>query len=196
MSFNFRFITTSLVFVTCLLFATAASADIVFVLTQGFGGGVDVVGTGSGNSTAATVSSDFDSQDYNTDFLADTFGTGITPANSVIGTLTNITTGISESITGFRVDRDPDSADDIDFQTANAMTFAIGDAFSMTLNASFDFATLPFAQLVPGTHTEDGGEFADENFGQYTVNVAIPEPGSVAFLTIVVIGMGIRRRSN
>jgi len=175
-------------------FAGSTNADVVLNFTPSLTGGVIVAGTGSGQSTATTTTSDFDSQDYNSDYLLDTFTASITPADTVSGMLTNVTTGISEVVVGFRVDRDSTSGDDIDFQTANAMTFSTGDEFSLTIDATFDVGTLPFSQLIVGTHTEDGGEFADENFGQYTVNV-VPEPNTLAVAWLAAIGLvGLRCR--
>ncbi len=190
--------------VTMTLFtAPNASADIIFTFAESATGGVDVVGTGSGvvanSSTGSVTSSDWDVQDFGTDFLVDTFTASQTSSDSVSGTFANVTTGQSATLLNFDVDRDPTTADDLDYDTSTALTFSDGDEFNYSLTASFAATTLAFSDLILGTHIDvgrtQGAGIGEEVFGITTVNVvnAVPEPAMPTAL-LLLSAFGISRR--
>lgn len=166
-------------------------ADIMFVFTPSPTGGVNVVGMGSGlvDRPDGIASDDWDVQDFMTNFLQDTFTDAQTSADTAAGTFTNVTTGVSESLLNFDVDRDPDSGDDLDYDTANVLTFSFEDEFLYELTATFEFGTMAFSDLVLGTHIDvgrtQGAGIAEESFGITTVKV-VPEPTAVGLLLACV----------
>ncbi len=180
----------------------SAFADIEFFFTEAPDGGTLVAGTGSGlvNREAGIASSDWDIQDFLTNFLQETFTDVQTGAGTVSGSFTNVTSGISETIISFDVDRDGglSNDNDLDFDTANVLSFDFEDEFTLTLSATFSVSELPFDQLVLGTHIDvgrtQGAGIAEESFGITTVNVVpAPATGLLMFATLPVL---TRRRRN
>ena len=98
---------------------------MLFIFSPAPGGGVKVVGSGSGFADRVdnagggipVTANDWDVQDFMPDFLKTSFTTSQQSATSASGLFTNVTTGDSATISNFSVDRDPDSADDIDWFT-------------------------------------------------------------------------------
>jgi hypothetical protein len=179
-----------------------AAADITFTFTKSLSGGVDVVGFGTGRVDRALgiASNDWDVNNFLTDYLKDSYTDDDTPADSVSGTFTNVTSGISEGIESFDIDRDSDgTGDDLDWDTFNTLSFAFDDEFLFQMTASFDPGTLMFSDLILGTHIDEGhtagAGLAEESFGLTIVQV-VPEPNSIAllFASIASIGLVGRRR--
>lgn len=195
-----RFALTVGVYVPILL-TNSSHADITFIFSESASGGVNVVGTGSGlvDRADGIASSDWDVQDFMTDFLKDTYTDSQTGAETVAGTFTNVTTGISESLLNFDVDRDPDSGDDLDYDTANVLTFAFNDEFRYELTAGFEPGTLAFSDLVPGTHIDvghtQGAGIAEESFGITTV-IVVPEPSTLGLLLCSIAAGTLGRRNH
>ncbi len=181
-----------------------ASADINFIFTPSATGGVNVVGTGSGfvDRADGNASSDWDVQDFETNFLIAAFGTAQTSADSVSGTFSNITTGITETLLNFDVDADggTSSDNDLDYDTANVLSFSFEDEFSYSMTATFEVGTMAFSDLIIGTHIDfghtQGAGIAEESFGITRILVAVPEPGSLAFLACCSAIVSLRRRRN
>ncbi len=175
-----------------LLTSTVANGDLVFSFTPTGTGGVSVTGTGSGMVTGGRDTNDWDIENFATDFLNGTFGNTQTSADTVSGTLTNITTGLSVAITNFAVDQDASSGDDIEFDTSTNLAFSSMDEFTFSLNATFDFGTLPFTAVITGTHTDAGGP-GDEIFGSTSIT-ATPEPASCLLVALGGLFLPLRRR--
>lgn len=197
-------LTAGVVISACL--ASTSSADMLFVFKKSATGGVNVTGSGSGlvNREAGIASSDWDIQDFMTDFLKDTFTDSQTGADIASGTFSNLTTGVSEAIISFDVDRDGGvgNDNDLDFDTENELSFSFEDEFLFELTATFEAATLPFDQLVIGRHIDvgrtQGAGIAEESFGIVTLIVAIPEPATLGLLASCLAAagvLGLRRRA-
>ncbi len=185
-----------------LVCSNPASADINFIFTESATGGVNVVGSGSGfvDRVLGISSSDWDVQDFETNFLTAGFGNTQTSADSVSGTFSNITTGITETLLNFDVDADGGSSNDndLDYDTENVLAFSFDDEFSYSLTATFDVGTLAFSDLVLGTHIDfgrtQGAGIAEESFGITRIFVSVPEPNSLAFLACCSAIAILRRR--
>jgi len=181
--------------IACGLIAGAgmspASAGINYTFSPAADGGVDVVGTGTGFSDRSDpqTTSDWDVQDFITNFMVLDDGATLGAATES-GTLTNVTTGISVNIVSFQIDEDGGLGDDndIDFDTDEAITFNLGDEYAFSLMAHFepfsggDGSALTINDLVYGYHFDvgrtQGAGLADELFGITRVGV-IPEPSSI-----------------
>jgi hypothetical protein len=186
--------------------AAPSYADMMFVFTPTPSGGVHVVGSGSGfaDRAAGIATSDWDLENFNTGFLGPNVGLTQVSADVVSGTFTNVTTGITETLLNFDYDRDPDSGDDLDFDTTETgggpLTFALGAEFLFQMTATFEPSSLLFADLIPGIHTDNGhtqgAGIADESFGVTTVKV-VPEPSGLVLLlgcAASIAASGLRRR--
>ncbi|MCA9235167.1 MAG: hypothetical protein KDA44_06835 [Planctomycetales bacterium] len=181
------------VFVLALISsASPVRGDITFFFKKSPSGGVNVAGSGSGlvDRVAGIASNDWDIQDFVTNFLVDTYTDVQTGADTVSGTFSNMTTGVTETILNFDVDRDGGASfdNDLDFDTANVLTFSFEDEFALSLTASFDPGTLAFSDLILGTHIDEGhtqgAGISEESFGITRVVVVVPEPGALALLLI------------
>lgn len=187
-----------------LLMMSTASADILFVFAPTASGGVKVTGTGSGlvDRLLGITTSDWDVQDFQTNFLAASAGIAIIHADTASGTFSNVTTGVTENITDFTVDADGGSASDNDLDWATTvnsggnLSFSFEDAFSLQLSATFLPTTLAFNQLIQGTHIDvghtQGAGIADESFGITTVRVVVPEPATLSLMLGCFASWGIR----
>ncbi len=192
-----------------LLAMSTATADILFVFAPTASGGVKVTGTGSGlvNREDGIASSDWDVQDFQTNFLQASFGTAQTSSDTISGTFTNVTTGVTENILNFDVDADGGAAsdNDLDWDTTTNnggdLSFSFMDEFSLELMATFLPTTLAFNQLVQGTHIDvgrtQGAGIAEESFGITTVRVLVPEPATWSLMLGCVASWGLlgRRKS-
>ena len=152
-------------------------ADINFVFTEAADGGVDVVGTGSGFASADRQTADWDLNNFTTDFLVEAVGNNQISADTVSGSLDNLTTGQLGPIQSFDVDKDAMTNDDIDFDTPlgddppdSSIAFLTGDEFVYSVTANFAVTTLAFSDLIVGTHINPDGEL-DEIFGTTTIVV-------------------------
>ena len=152
-------------------------ADIDFVFSEAEDGGVNVVGSGSGFVTADRQTADWDLNNFMSDFLVEAVGNDQISANTVSGSLDNLTTGQLGPIQSFDVDKDAMTNDDIDFDTPlgddppdSSLAFLTGDEFVYTVTANFAVTTLAFSDMIVGTHINPGGE-VDEIFGVTTIVV-------------------------
>jgi len=179
-----------------LVAVSPAFADMFYQLTPTPTGGVSVVGSGSGfaDRDPNQITSNWDTQDFITDFLKDTVSASEIDAGTVAGTIKNVTTDITENINRFRVDRDTTSNDDLIWDIPNAITFSLGDEFLFQLTATFNVGTLAYADLIEGVHIDNGrtmppAGIADEIFGVTTLTV-VPDPATLGLLLAGVISLG------
>ena len=186
----------------CLSFSVSpALAGFTFTFTPSGTGGVDVVGTGSGASDRVdpVASNDWDIQDFVTNYVQSAFGNSPKNADTVTGTLTNLTTSTTVNILSFQIDADGGSGfdNDIDFDTDAVIAFSLGDEMSLSLTASYDAGELSISDLVPGTHIDEGhtqgAGIAEESFGITTVHV-VPEPSCLALALACFAAVGVSRR--
>ena len=152
-------------------------ADINFVFSEAEDGGVDVVGSGSGFATADRQTADWDLNNFTTEFLVEAVGVNQISADTVSGSLDNLTTGQLGPIQSFDVDKDAMTNDDIDFDTPlgddppdSSLAFLTGDEYEFSVTANFAVTTLAFSDLIVGTHVNPDGEL-DEIFGVTTIVV-------------------------
>ena len=185
--------TTSRLALIFFSLSSLSHGAIIFTLSPGPNGGVSVVGTGSGMTTGALTTDDFDYANLGTFLNAASTVDTLIDAEIAGGTFTNITSGISQPIDGFQVDRDATSSDDVDFDTVADLAFAAGDSYSIDLTATFEASTLPFSSLILGSSTKQGTGSGDEVFGDVTVNV-VPEPSSAVLFLSGLLAMVARRR--
>ena len=202
MNFN-QFLCVVCAFMVISFAPPIASADIVFTFSESATGGVDVVGTGSGfvsnTQTGAVQTRFWDVDDFDTDFLVDTFTLSQTSSDSISGFFTNVTTGQSHAFESFAVDRDPDTEDDLDIRTVSQLNFAEGQEYSFSMAATFEPTTLAFSDLIVGTHIDlgrtQGGGLSVEVFGITTVSVvSVPEPATLSALLLASAFIAGRRR--
>lgn len=209
----------TLLCLTSLVGGAANATSFTLTLTEATDGGVLVTGSGTGIitngvdpdgglfSNGPTGEDDFDFADFETAFLAAAAGTsGIDSDVDPTGTVTNVTTGISSLVEDIQFDADTTSGNDIDFDTVDNLVFNEGDEFALDFTVGFTVGTLPFSNLVPGTHTliadptePNSAGFAEEIFGNITVVVAptaVPEPGAgVLALLAMTAAAAVRMRS-
>lgn len=149
-------------------------------------------------TTGAVTTRDIDYADLGVFLDPATTGTGLINADTSGGTFTNITSGVSQPVTQFQVDRDTSATlgaptDDVDFDTSAAIPFAAGDSYSLDLTATFDVSTLAFSSLIPGSYTKTGTGSGDEVFGDVTINI-VPEPSTALLGLSSLLVLGLRRR--
>ena len=173
--------------VVCVgLLASTASADLMFSFTPEASGGVKLTGSGSGQVSASKTDDDWQLY-FVSQFIP---GGNIAPlaADSVSGTITNVTTSMSQPIQGSQVDSDVIN-DEIRWLLPSSLAFTSGDEYTISLQAEFDL--LNIADLVEGTFTESGVG-GDEIFGSMQISV-VPEPSAATMLGILGLGMAFRR---
>ncbi len=186
-----RLTVVSIVFCS-LICAIPATADLVFTVDK-VAGLITITGGGKGVATKAQTTDNWDILDFQSDYLSDQYPTAEQPSSSASGTLTNLTTGLSETVTEFRVDRDTGSGDDIRFFITNALAFSLGDGYLLNLSATFDPSVLNASNLIIGSHIENSGGGADEIFGMTTLNVVIPEPSGLGMAILAAFVVRLRR---
>lgn len=187
--------------VVCLpFFAAPCSADLSFTFTEAADGGVEVVGSGSGNATGPLGTQLVDLNDFDQDFLVfdDTNISTVSTANAS-GTIVNVTTNTFVDILEFAVDNDTGTLNnDIRIETdVPPVLLTAGDAFTFDVTATFAVSTLSFDDLIVGTYFNPGGGSGDEVFGDVTLNIVgsqIPEPASSAILACGFFTLLRRRR--
>ncbi len=191
-----------------LVLASAASTlspargNMTFNLTPSSDGGVRVVGSGSGNVTGITNAFHYDIFDFNADFLSDSLGTVPFAALATSGFLRNNSTGVSASIYYFFLDRDPNSTDNIAFETRSNqpyVTFNGGDSFSFQVAATFSPSYIKFSDLKLGSYSDTVKNTSTEIFGTISLIVAVPEPhyGGMAlggFLMLLLVARVLHGR--
>lgn len=189
------------IFLTVSFISAAATADIVITMTEAGDGGILVSGTGSGivSATSDVGENDWDFNDFTTNYL-NNGDVSSEVQDSISGSMTNVTTSTTVDITGLRIDSDilTTGSDDFTIKT-DAISFTVGDAFSLDFSGAYLVSNIPFTDLNVGTHVlvpDDGDD--EEIFGIVTLNVvsAIPEPSTMAILGLYCVGLVSRRMRN
>lgn len=216
--------------------AASACADISVTLSPGavYPGGLRAInfsGEGSGTITDDATASTFFSfkgftfrgfdapflnpYDFDNDILD---GKGIAP-DDLTGSLTNLTSGESDTLRDFRIywpDEFSDQAIDFRYQTplvsgSGDLDLSAGDEFSLNFSGvitptGVGFNFIDYSDLIPGVYTTmrdetpglPASELNHEVFGTFTLTILpVPEPSTIAIAGIAAVGLavGCRRRS-
>lgn len=197
-----------ILFVALALLQTSISrADVVLNFNpSSTDGGVQLTGIGSGMTTGVNGGDNsWDFTDFNSEFLVAGVGEpnpgDFVSTQIVTGFIRNISTNTTSALTSVSVDKDPGvDGDDIRLFTPDAISFAAGDEFEISVTALWPEITsgsnesLLFSQLIPGTHTLD--EFGlEEIFGDISISVSsVPEPSSFLPVAMTTGLLGLKRR--
>ena len=177
----------------CFLCISESSfAGLFFTFEESQGGGVHVVGSGSGIITqqggeglggvfdfpdfesdrlSPTVSRGWDLVDFTSNFLGSSVSVGVLGADSVTGSIDNLTTGQSRVISGFFVTQKA-SSNNVEFIVDMSIGFSSGDKYRFSMVAGFDRESLEIDQMVAGQHLEPGlGPDTTEVFGETILTV-------------------------
>lgn len=179
------------------LISSNLDAQISFEFTSTASGGTRVIGTGSGNATWRRKTDTWDIIDFNSNFIASSSGSPQELfANSVTGTLSNLSSGDSVSVIGFSTTHTEWTTDDISWLTSSVIKFKKDDAYSFTMEAIYNVDNLSFTDLVLGSYTDGTSGSGDEIFMTTSISVisVVPEPPSMTFCVVTCMGILLLRK--